>query len=74
MRPRIKRYDNSPKIVYTTGKNKVLQDLAKFNREQDEKRFNIKYVLCMFGKEKKITKEEYESYLKQGLNVKIITK
>lgn len=73
MRPRIKQ-DRSPKIVFTTSKDKTLRDLAKFNREQDKKKFNIDYVLCVFGKEKQITKEEYESYLKQGLNVKIITK
>ena len=74
MRPRIKTHNNLPKLVWTTAKDKKMQDLAKFNREQDKKRFNIDYVLCMFGEEKKITKEEYKSYLKQGLNVKIITK
>ena len=73
MRPRIKP-DRSPKIVYTTSKDKTMRDLAKFNREQDKKRFNIEYVLCIFGEEKKITKQEYKSYLKQGLNVKEIVK
>ena len=49
MRPRIKP-DRSPKIVYTTSKDKTMRDLAKFNREQDKKKYNIEYVLCMFGK------------------------
>ena len=47
MRPRIKP-DRSPKIVYTTSKDKTMRDLAKFNREQDKKKYNIDYVLCMF--------------------------
>ena len=70
MRPRIKP-DRSPKLVYTTSKDKTMRDLAKFNREQDKKRFNIEYILCMFGKEKKITEQEYYEMLEQGLNVKI---
>lgn len=70
MRPRIKPNRN-PKIVYTTSKDKKMQELAKFNREQDKKKYNIEYVLCMFGKEKKITKQEYHDLLKQNLNVKI---
>lgn len=70
MRPRIKP-DRSPKIVYTTSKDKKMQELAKFNREQDKKKFNIEYVLCVFGREKKITREEYYSLLAQGLDVKI---
>ena len=71
MRKRIKRYNNLPKLVYTTSKDKKMQELAKFNREQDKEKYNIEYILCMFGKEKKITKEEYDKMLEEGLNVKI---
>ena len=71
MRPRIKKH-KLPVLVYTTSKDKEMQELAAYNRKQDEKKYGIKYLMCIFGKEKQITKEEYEDALAMGLKVKMI--
>lgn len=78
MRLRIKKH-KLPVLVYTTSKDKDLQKLADYNREQmykemDTKRSKVKYIMSIFGKTVEITKDEYEKSIKEGLNVKMLSK
>ena len=76
MRLRIKK-QKLPVLVYTTSKDKDLQELAKYNFEQMEKEIaksksKVKYVMSIFGKKVEITEEEYKEAIKNGIDVKIL--
>lgn len=71
MRPRIKKQERSV-LIYTTKKDKEMQDLAKFNRKKYLSKKETVYIGMIFGKTKRITKEEYEDMLALGLTCKMI--
>ena len=71
MRPRIKN-QNRAVLIYTTKKDKEMQDLAKFNRKKYLNKKETAYIGIIFGKTKRLTKEEYEDMLALGLTCKMI--
>ena len=71
MRPRIKK-DTLPKLIYTTSKDKEMTDLAKYNRKKYLSKKEVAYIGIVFGKPKKITKQEYEDMIALGLKCKMI--
>ena len=71
MRPRIKK-DTLPKLIYTTSKNKEMVELAKYNRKKYLSKKEVAYIGVVFGKPKKITKQEYEDMIALGLKCKMI--
>lgn len=71
MRPRIKK-DTLPKLIYTTSKDKEMIDLAKYNRKKYLNKKEVAYIGVVFGKIKRITKEEYEDMISLGLKAKQI--
>ena len=68
-RPRIKK---QKLLIFTTSKDKEMQDLAEFNTKKIAKEKKKRYVGFIFGKEKTITREEYEDMLSLGMKVKQI--
>lgn len=71
MRPRIKN-QKRPVLIYTTSKDKEKVELAKYNRKKYLDKKETAYIGVIFGKTKRITKEEYEDMLALGLTCKMI--
>jgi hypothetical protein len=71
MRPRIKN-QKRPILIYTTSKDKEKVELAKYNRKKYLSKKETAYIGIIFGKTKRLTKEEYEDALALGLKVKQI--
>lgn len=71
MRPRIKK-PQIPILLYTTSKDKEMVELAKYNRKKYLSKKEVAYIGIVFGKPKKITKQEYEDMIALGLKCKMI--
>lgn len=71
MRTRIKKH-NLPVLIYTTSNEKEMIELAKYNRKKYLSKKEVAYIGIVFGKTKRITKQEYEDMIALGLKAKQI--